>query len=99
MKAIERIKMVKAMEFVARQINNEEIFYSWLLCGVADGDILYGQLEASVNDESTLDVYIEDDAAADNNPEHPYCHYMYNDNYAPCEVDETETENQYNEEE
>ena len=35
----ERIKAVKAMEFLARQINNENIFESWLTMGPADGDI------------------------------------------------------------
>lgn len=63
MNKIERIKMIKAMEFVARQINNEDILYSWLLCGIADGDIPYGQLEVSLDDETSLDVYFEDDAA------------------------------------
>ena len=35
----ERIKMVKAMEFLARQINDEDVFYFWLRDGVADSDI------------------------------------------------------------
>ena len=50
---IERMKMVKAMEFIARQINNEEIFNEWLMDGVADGDIEYGNLDVSA-------VYEED---------------------------------------
>lgn len=41
----ERIKMVKAMEFICRQINDEEVFMGWLMCGVADGDIPYGELK------------------------------------------------------
>ena len=50
MKKVERIKMVKAMEFICRNLNNEEIFYDyWLNDGVADGDIEYGDL--SVKDE------------------------------------------------
>ena len=40
----DRIKMVKAMEFVCRQINDENVFDGWLMNGVADGDIPYGQL-------------------------------------------------------
>jgi hypothetical protein len=49
MNKIERMKMVKAMEFIAHQINDEEIFLDWWLPGgVADGDIEYGDL--SVND-------------------------------------------------
>ena len=40
----ERVKMVKAMEFIARQINDEDVFSGWLMMGVADGDIPYGDL-------------------------------------------------------
>lgn len=38
-KTLNRARMVKAMELLARSINDEEIFMSWLMCGVADGDI------------------------------------------------------------
>lgn len=34
-----RIELVRAMETVARAVNDEEVFESWLMCGVADGDI------------------------------------------------------------
>lgn len=34
-----RAELVKAMETVARCINDEDIFMGWLACGVADGDI------------------------------------------------------------
>ena len=34
-----RIQMVRAMELLARSINNEKIFRHWLITGVADGDI------------------------------------------------------------
>lgn len=58
----ERVKMVKAMEFIARQVNDEEVFDYWLSCGVADGDIEYGDLIA----DSVFDsYYIEDDNFAD----------------------------------
>ncbi len=67
MKAIERIKMVKAMEYITRQINDEEVFEGWLSCGVADGDIDYGDL--SVKDEDLdaygLGYYINDEAFAE----------------------------------
>ena len=59
MKRAERIKMVKAMEFITRQLNNEDILMSWLMVGVADSDIKYGDL--SVEDDGTLEYYIEDD--------------------------------------
>lgn len=35
----ERAELVKAMETVARNLNDEAIFDSWLTFGVADGDI------------------------------------------------------------
>ena len=38
----ERMMAVKAMEFMARQVNDEEVFDIWLMGGVADGDIEYG---------------------------------------------------------
>lgn len=58
----ERTKMVKAMEFIARQINDEEVFEGWLINGVADGDIEYGDLSA--NDEEDLSCYVDDDSFA-----------------------------------
>jgi len=42
---IERQKMIVAMEYVARHINDEEVFDSWLMCGVPDGDIEPGNLD------------------------------------------------------
>lgn len=54
---IERCKMVVAMEYIARQINDEDVFEGWLMNGVADGDIKYGNLDTTVVD----DYYIEDD--------------------------------------
>ena len=53
-KNIERMKMVKAMEFIARQVNNEEIFNAWLTDGVPDGDIEYGDLNVT---EGDIDPY------------------------------------------
>ena len=55
----ERIKMVKAMEFIARQINDEELFGEWLAIGVADGDVQYGDLTLYHDD---IKYYIENDA-------------------------------------
>ena len=65
MNTIDRIKMVKAMEFVARQVNDEGVFESWLIGGVADGDIKYGDLEVRDEDREELEVYIEDESFAD----------------------------------
>ena len=38
----ERMMAVKAMEFIARQVNDERVIDVWLMDGVADGDIEYG---------------------------------------------------------
>lgn len=60
----ERIKMVKAMEYIARQINDEPAFEPWLIVGVADGDIKYGDLESNLDDDLVLD-YCDDETFAD----------------------------------
>ena len=59
----ERMKMVKAMEFIARQLNDEEIFEAWLIDGVADGDIEYGDLSAEAGED--MDYYLEDQHFSD----------------------------------
>lgn len=59
-----RIKMVKAMEFIARQINDEELFDLWLSLGVADGDIEYGDLSETDSDYC-VGWYAEDAHFAD----------------------------------
>ena len=50
-----RIEVVRAMETLARSINDESVFYRWLLYGVADGDI-----DENTTDEE-LEFYVEDD--------------------------------------
>ena len=50
-----RIEVVKAMETLARCINDERVFNKWLLCGVAEGDI-----NENTSDEE-LEFYVEDD--------------------------------------
>lgn len=62
---VERIRLVKAMEFIARQVNDEMVFEDWLTNGVADGAVEYGDLTASASDEEALGCYIEDDAFAE----------------------------------
>lgn len=49
-----RVDVVRAMETMARCVNNEEVFECWLMCGVADGDI-----EEDTTDEE-LEYYTED---------------------------------------
>jgi hypothetical protein len=61
MNTIIRAKMILAMEFIARQINDEDVFEGWLMNGVADGDIDYG----SFNVDEVDDYYLEDDTFRD----------------------------------
>jgi hypothetical protein len=65
MNKIERIKMVKAMEFLTRQINDEEVFEGWLMEGVADGDIEYGNLTVETEDLENLEYYLDDKSFAE----------------------------------
>ena len=51
-----RKKVIACMEYLVRQINNEDILPLWLQCGVADGDIEYGNLDPN----SVPDYYTED---------------------------------------
>lgn len=61
MNKTERIKMVRAMEFIARHVNDETQFEPWLIYGVADGDIDYGATNVETDDELALGCYIDDD--------------------------------------
>lgn len=54
-KIIERAKMVSCMEFIARQINDEDVLDTWLMCGIPDGDIEYGNLDYVDIDDYYLD--------------------------------------------
>lgn len=49
-----RTQLVRAMELLARTVNDEEVFEGWLMCGVADGDID----ETTTDDE--LEYYTDD---------------------------------------
>lgn len=53
-----RCEIVRAMEKIARTVNDEEVFDIWLLDGVADGDI-----DETTTDEE-LEYYIEDEEFA-----------------------------------
>lgn len=55
----ERIEMVRAMETIARNLNDETDFEYWISYGVADGDI-----NEETKDED-LEYYIEDKNFAD----------------------------------
>jgi len=47
---LKRAEVVKAMDTMARCINNGDVFEPWLMCGVADGDI---------KDNTSLDEIVE----------------------------------------
>lgn len=53
-----RCEIVRAMDLLARTINDEEVFETWLIYGVADGDIT----EDTTDDE--LECYIGDEEFA-----------------------------------
>ena len=63
-KITERKKMVMAMEFIARQINDEDVREGWLMNGVPDGDIEYGDFntdniwdfDSMISDEGFKDL-------------------------------------------
>ena len=65
MNKVERVKMVKAMEFIARNLNDEAILLDWLTIGVADGDIEYGDLDVATSDIDYFEDAIEDEAFGD----------------------------------
>ena len=54
---IERTKAVLAMEYIARQINDEEIFDIWLTYGPGDGEIEYGCLDDNHRDLEWISDY------------------------------------------
>ena len=53
----ERIEVVKAMDTLARCVNDEEVFGYWLSYGVADGDIAYGYAEDYIEDENLSELF------------------------------------------
>ncbi len=54
----ERVELVRAMETVCRNLNDEDIFMSWLMCGVADEDIT-----STTTDEEIALEYCEDESS------------------------------------
>ena len=44
----ERKKAIVCMEYLARQLNDEGILMTWLMGGVPDGDIKYGDLDDTI---------------------------------------------------
>lgn len=56
----ERKFMLLAMEFICRQINDEDVFEGWLMEGVPDGDIPYWTTDISIIDDD--DSMLEDES-------------------------------------
>lgn len=61
MNPVKRIKMVKAMDYVARNINDVDVVEEWQVGGVESGDIKFGDLDVGVGDADYLMEYIEDE--------------------------------------
>lgn len=63
----ERKTMVACMEYIVRNLNDEDIFMPWLMSGVADGDLSYHELANNLTSEKDMvdDYYIEDDNFSD----------------------------------
>lgn len=55
-----RVEMVRAMELIARAVNDENVFMVWLGSGIADGDI-----KADTTDDEIEEWYTEDERFAD----------------------------------
>ena len=61
----ERIKMIKAMEFIIRHLNAEDQMDQWLTDGIPDGDIEFGDLVVKSDDKELLEYFVEDEGFAD----------------------------------
>lgn len=55
MDKLKREKMVLAMEYICRQINDDEVFDSWLTLGVANEDLNYGEWDPDAVDDDYID--------------------------------------------
>lgn len=62
-KMLERRKMILAMEYICRNINDEDVFMHWLTVGVPDGDVPYGSFDTAIIDED--DCMMQDDGFRD----------------------------------
>ena len=52
----ERIKVLKAMDTIARCLNDEEVFEAWLVDGVPDGTETDEDFELYTDDETFADI-------------------------------------------
>ena len=52
----ERIKMLEAMDFIARSFNDERAIHAWLTCGLPDGTVEDGITDCFIDDDSFADI-------------------------------------------
>lgn len=52
----ERIKMLEAMDFIARSFNDERAIHAWLTCGLPDGAVEAGTVSDYVDDDTFADI-------------------------------------------
>lgn len=78
-KIAERKKMILAMEFIARHMNDDTEFDRWLMCGVPDGDIERGSFD--LDEIYSEDYMLTDEGLKDIMSCFLRCmHYSYVDN-------------------
>lgn len=58
---LDRYNLIKAMEIVIRNINDESIIERWLVNGVADGDLDSTTLGLSADEIDNLEYYDDND--------------------------------------
>lgn len=54
-----RVNMLRSMNTICESLNDEDIFYAWLINGIADGDCY------SMDDDALFDYYGDDETFAD----------------------------------
>lgn len=55
----EFVQAIRAMDLLARSVNNEDDYIGWSMCGIPDGDIT-----EDTTDEEILEMYDADDMAS-----------------------------------
>ena len=51
----DRRKMILCMEFIMRNLNDEELFYRWILAGIPDDEFKFGEFNPEVVDDYYID--------------------------------------------
>ena len=58
---IEKILIIKAMEFIARRINCEDCFTDWTNYGIPDNICIQDDLNIYVDDDKKLEYFLNDE--------------------------------------